>query len=157
MPCEEGAGGEQFRAEVQRFVRGFGLLDEGRTPCGKRRPTAEAHALMALLEASRRGEPLTHRGLAALLRVDKSNVTRLCQRLVEAGELEQTPGAEDARTRRLALTPRGARAARGLERASVERFDRLLAAVPPERRAALLDAFRALNAALAAETNEVEP
>jgi DNA-binding MarR family transcriptional regulator len=157
MSRDGGAESECLRAEVQRFVRGFGLLDEGRTPCGKRRPTPEAHALMALLDASRRGERLTHRELAALLRVDKSNVTRLCQRLVEAGELEQTPGAEDARTRRLALTPKGARAARGLERASAERFGRLFAAVPPDRRAPLLDAFRALNAALAEQNDEVEP
>jgi DNA-binding MarR family transcriptional regulator len=156
--ARDGCGdGELLRAEVQRFVRGFGLLDEGRTPCGKRRPTPEAHALMALLDASRRGEPLTHRELAALLHVDKSNVTRLCQRLVDAGELEQAPGVEDARTRRLALTPKGARAARGLERASAERFDRLLAAVAPGQRAALLDAFRALNVALAEQTPEAEP
>lgn len=157
MADEAGREGERLRAEVQRFVRGFGLLDEGRTPCGKRRSTAEAHALMAMLDASRRGTSLTHRELGVLLNIDKSNVTRLCQRLVDAGELAQKPGAEDARTRRLALTPKGVRAAGGLERASAERFGRLLAAIPCDRREPLLDAFRALNAALAAQTNEVEP
>ena len=152
MPADANA----LRAEVQRFVRGFGLLEGGRTPCGKRRPTPEAHALMALLEASRRGGAVTHRGLAALLNVDKSNVTRLCQRLVDAGELEQARGEGDARTRRLALTPKGVRAARGLERSSAERFERLLAAVPRPQRAPLLDGLRALNAALAEQTAEVK-
>lgn len=155
MARDAGGEGERLRAEVQRFVRGFGLLEEGRTPCGKRRSAPEAHALMALLDASRRGDSLAHRELATLLNVDKSNVTRLCQRLVDAGELEQAPG-EDARTRRLTLTPKGARAARGLERASAGRFERLLASVPPEQRAPLLEAFRALNAALAEQTDEVE-
>jgi DNA-binding MarR family transcriptional regulator len=157
MSRDDGGESERLRDEVQRFVRGFGLLDEGRTPCGKRRPTPEAHALMALLDASRQGAPLTHRDLAALLRIDKSNVTRLCQRLVDAGELEQAPGAEDGRTRRVALTPKGARAARGLERASAERFERLFAAIPSGQRAPLLDAFRALNEALAEQTSEVDP
>jgi DNA-binding MarR family transcriptional regulator len=156
MARDAGGESERLRAEVQRFVRGFGLLEEGRTPCGKRRPTPEAHALMALLDASHRNASLTHRELAALLNIDKSNVTRLCQRLVDAGELEQAPGAEDARTRRVALTPKGARAARGLEQASADRFERLLAAIPRGQRAPLLAAFRTLNEALAEQTDEVE-
>jgi YD repeat-containing protein len=58
-----------------------------------------------------------------VLGIDKSNVTRLCAEMVEAGHLVQAESLEDGRTWRLSLTPRGRRLAERVEDASRSRFE----------------------------------
>jgi DNA-binding MarR family transcriptional regulator len=105
---------------------------------------AHAHALMALLA---KGE-LSQQELGAELRIDKSNVARLCAKMVEVGHVEQKPSAEDGRSRIVSLTPPGKRLAREVEVASHRRFEALLAALPSARRAPLIAALEQLVAAI---------
>lgn len=141
---------EQLRAEVQRFVRGFGLLASDKTPCGTPITTSHAHALMVLLEHARALELPTQQQLGAALGIDKSNVARLCAKLERSGELEQRRSALDRRARLLVLTELGRRRAERVETASRERFSRILELLPSdERRGQVLEALKALNGAIA--------
>lgn len=72
-----------------------------------------------------RGE-LTQQELGAELCIDKSNVARLCAKMVHAGHAEQTAGVQDRRSRMVSLTSAGKRLAREVNSASRQRFGALL-------------------------------
>lgn len=148
---------ELLRTHVQGFVRGFGLLAEDRTPCGKSMSPREAHALMLLLERERAGNAPRQNDLGAVLGIDKSNVTRLVQRLEGAGRIDRAPSDADARARLLRLTPKGKRLAESLEAASRARFKALCARIPVARRKAVISALALLGAALTAELQGESP
>ncbi|WP_437807416.1 MarR family winged helix-turn-helix transcriptional regulator [Sorangium sp. So ce1078] len=144
----------ELRSEVRAFVRGFGLLDEERTPCGVRVAPREAHALTVLADAERAGVQLSQSELRRALGIDKSNVTRLIQRLREDGRVEQDVSEHDGRVRRLRLTSAGRRTAGRLEEQSLLRFQSILDAIPCEERAAVVRALHILNGALSRVTEE---
>lgn len=130
---------------MQTFVRDFGLLAQDATPCGKPLATSHAHALMILLDDTR---SLSQKDLADELGLDKSNVTRLCQKMEGEGQIEQVRGAEDARVRLLKLTVRGTKLAREIEQYSKDRFATLLKAVPASERARLFEGLELLSKAV---------
>lgn len=137
----------RLRAGVRGFVRRFGLLASDATPCGKPISVSHAHALSHLLE--RRGEPaITQQQLGAALGIDKSNVARLCARMERLGHVVQRVAPEDGRSRHLSLTPAGLRLAQAVERSSLARFSRLLAAIPEGERAGVVAALDVLGKAL---------
>lgn len=111
---------------MQRLFRRFGALAMEATPCGKPLPIAHAHALMVLLA---RGDA-TQQELGRELGIDKSNVARLCARMVEAGHVSQRQDDDDGRSRRVSLTTRGERLAREVDEASKARFGAILTALP---------------------------
>jgi DNA-binding MarR family transcriptional regulator len=143
-----GSPADELRSLVQRFIREIGLLAGDQTPCGKPLPVSHAHALMVLLEHRRAGRKPTQQELGRVLRIDKSNVARLCRKMERAGQLVQEQGREDGRTRLLVLTERGARLASSVEQASRQRFQQLIDAVGPERRETVLAGLALLNDAL---------
>jgi DNA-binding MarR family transcriptional regulator len=134
---------DELRRLMQLLFRRFGALAADATPCGKPLPMAHAHALMALA----RGE-MSQRELGRELCIDKSNVARLCARLVEAGHAEQRPGDSDGRSRRVSLTARGSRLAREVDAASGARFGTLLRALPTDSRDQVLEVLRHLVTAI---------
>jgi DNA-binding MarR family transcriptional regulator len=140
---------ERLRAAIHAFVRSFGLLAANQTPCGKPIPVSYAHALLYLLEAGRRDERPTQQRLGAVLRIDKSNVARLCARMAGAGHVSQRRAPDDGRSRLVTLTARGRRLAESVDRASRERFARLLGATPAPLRASLAASLEALATAAA--------
>jgi DNA-binding MarR family transcriptional regulator len=105
---------------------------------------AQAHALMIL----RAGGELSQQELGAELCIDKSNVARLCAKLVEEGHAVQRVCARDGRSRRVSLTLRGERLAREVDASSNARFLALLGALPVSRRASVLDTLNTLVGAL---------
>lgn len=129
---------------MQQLFRRFGALANEATPCGKPLAMAHAHALMILGE---RGT-LSQQALGGELCVDKSNVARLCARMVDAGHVVQQPGEHDGRSRQVSLTARGETLAREVEASSKARFGSLLARVPAARRAAVLEGLQHLVDAL---------
>jgi DNA-binding MarR family transcriptional regulator len=148
--------GEALRAALQRFVRSFGLLSSAQTPCGMPLALPHAHALMALLDRQGRGERSTQQDLVKVLGVDKSNVTRLCAKMVEAGHLTQAPSPDDGRAWCVSLTPKGLRIAERVQEASRARFSHLLAALPSDAaRIGVLRSLDLLNEAIA-ETRTME-
>lgn len=135
---------DELRRVMQRFFRRFGALAADSTPCGKPLSMAHAHALMVLLA---KGE-LSQQELGIELCIDKSNVARLCAKMVDAGHVKQRQCKEDGRSRRVFLTARGERLAREVEDASRARFGALLAGLPEARRGHVIEALQQLVAAL---------
>ncbi|MEZ4230197.1 MAG: MarR family winged helix-turn-helix transcriptional regulator [Polyangiaceae bacterium] len=119
----------QLRELMQVLFRRFGVLASDRTPCGQALPIAHAHALMVLLAS----QPLTQQQLGQALCIDKSNVTRLCQKLSSAGHIEQRVG-DDARQRLVRLTPSGKRLARQVDEASEFRFRAIIDSMSSHRK-----------------------
>jgi DNA-binding MarR family transcriptional regulator len=143
--------GDLLRASIQRFVRTFGLLDGDQTPCGVPLAPTHAHALAALLDRDRRETASTQQDLVKVLGIDKSNVARLCARMIEAGHLIHTESLEDGRVWRLSLTPKGRRLAERVEGASRSRFDHIVAALPSAAaRSAVIRSLDLLNEAISA-------
>ena len=141
----------QLRSRIQSFLRVFGALEEHETPCGEPLSVSHAHALMILRDTD---SGIRISDLGAELRVDKSNVSRLCVRMEEEEHVERRPCPEDGRAKRLHLTEEGAKLAERVEASSLRRFRRILDALPDARRDDLLLAFDALNTVLRREFNE---
>ena len=137
---------DELRRLMQRLVRRFGSLATDSTPCGKPMSMVQAHALMIL----RAEGEVSQQALGAALSIDKSNVARLCAKLVEDGHVHQRACEVDGRSRRVSLTARGQRLAGEVEASSGARFGALLAALPARRRAHVIEALQDLVDALAA-------
>jgi len=138
----------ELQASVQAFVRIFGLLVTKQTPCGKPVSPSIAHALMILLERESAGARTFQHELAELLALDRSSVQRLCARLESDGKITQESAPDDARTRRIRLTTSGQRMASNIQSASLQRFTRIVEAIPTAKRRPLLDALEVLTAAV---------
>jgi DNA-binding MarR family transcriptional regulator len=141
-------GTESLRGAILLFIRRFGLLETAQTPCGHPLSVSEAHALMILLAQNSAVERVTQKALGEALCIDKSNVSRLCRRLVAAGHVRSVPSAVDRRVRHVSLTDRGRTLARALDVSSRARFDALARALPSRSVAPVVDALSLLNAAL---------
>ncbi len=138
----------ELQTSIQAFVRSFGLLVTKQTPCGQPVSPSIAHALMALLDREEAGVATYQHELSELLGLDRSSIARLCSRLEADGRLKQEPAPDDARARLLRLTASGQRMAGNIRAASLERFTRIVDAIPVLKRQALLDAVKALTAAV---------
>jgi DNA-binding MarR family transcriptional regulator len=137
-------------SSLQQFVRRFGLLVTRRTPCGFPVSPSHAHALMLLLGRTRQGHTTLQSDLAGALGIDKSNVARLCERMVKAGHAVQTVPPDDGRSRVVALTVKGTRLAARIESGSRDRFSAVTASIPRHKRGAVIAALADLNAAVEA-------
>ncbi len=112
----------RLRDAVRCLVVAHGALEETRRPCGT--PLSIPHAY-ALLELLHHGAPMTVSELAAKLAIDRTNVSRLCVRMEEAGDLERAAHPDDGRARALRLTAKGRRVAQGVDDQSAQHFGRL--------------------------------
>jgi DNA-binding MarR family transcriptional regulator len=111
--------------------------------------------MMVLLETD---EGLRMSELGAELNIDASNVSRLCARMEEEGHVVRRPSPEDGRVKRVHLTDEGARLARRIDEASLERFERLAETLEQEgeERERVLDVLASLNNALHTAFHEEE-
>lgn len=112
----------QIQASFGDLVRALGLLRPDTTPCGQPMSISEAHAIGELHAAG----PLTQRGLADRLRLQKSTVSRLVDELCAKGLVERGANPLDRRSVLLELTPLGTTRAERLAAARQEHFGRLL-------------------------------
>jgi len=136
---------ERLRKLIQAFVRRFGLLVTRETPCGHPVSPSYAHALMVLLPSE--GD-VSQTELGDALGIDKSNVTRLCARMEDAGHVVQERRADDGRGRSVRLTGAGMKMARRIDQSSRERFARIVDAIDEGHRRSLFASLERLNAAL---------
>jgi DNA-binding MarR family transcriptional regulator len=88
--------------------------------------------------------------LAALLGVDASTVTRMCDRLVRDGLVLRRNERSDRRAVRVELSAQGAEVVEGVKARRREEFRALLQAIPADRRAGVVAALREIDAASAA-------
>jgi DNA-binding MarR family transcriptional regulator len=137
---------DELRRLVQRLFRRFGALASDATPCGMPLSIPHAHALMLLLGR----DELSQQELGGELCIDKSNVARLCAKMVAAGHVTQRPAEADGRSRLVSLTAKGTRVARQVESASTSRFGSLLRGLPEAARPGVLTALRHLLASVEA-------
>ena len=135
---------KELAAAMVALVRSFGLHRPDETPCGEPVPVAEAHALMDLAADG----PLNHGELAARLRLEKSTVSRLVRQLEKRKWIKRTSAAHDRRVIHIQLTPLGQAAAQRLADARHSKFDNLLAALPKQKRASILEAMSTLVRAM---------
>lgn len=112
----------RLRDAVRHLMVAHGALEEARRPCGT--PLSIPHAY-ALLELLHHGEPMTVSELAAKLAIDRTNVSRLCVRMEEAGDLDREAHPDDGRARALRLTSKGKRVAQTVDEQSAHHFGRL--------------------------------
>ncbi|MCS3731907.1 MarR family winged helix-turn-helix transcriptional regulator [Bradyrhizobium betae] len=94
---------DDIRAASRLMVRELGFMDA--TVAASDYPPSAVHTI---LEIGIRG-PLTSGELGDFLRLEKSSVSRLVRKLIDCGELRETPDELDARSKRLSLTAKGRR------------------------------------------------
>ncbi len=82
--------------------------------------------------------------LLDILRITKQSLARVLKDLLDAGYVEQRPGAADRRQRQLYPTEKGRRLALDLARLQSARFSRALASLPPGSRERAIDFFLAM-------------
>lgn len=110
----------KLRDSLRRLFVAHGCLDDATRPCGTPVAMPHAHALLELMSA-REGLRVTQ--LADRLSIDRTNVSRLCKRMEDAGELVREVDPEDARARRLVLTDDGQSLAERIDTASAAYFE----------------------------------
>ncbi len=87
---------------------------------------------------------LTQNELAQRLRLQKSTVSRLVSQLEHKHWLQRERDACDRRAVRLRLTDAGREIARATIAARTEKFERLVAAIPSDERAVVVETLRLL-------------
>src|SRR5579885_1930822 len=86
---------DDIRAASRQMVRELGFMDA--TVAGSDYPPSAVHTL---LEIGLRG-PMTAMQLAEFLHLEKSSVSRMVRKLIEAGELKEASDPRDARVKPL--------------------------------------------------------
>lgn len=116
------AEARQLRDAVRRLLVAHGTLQEVRRPCGTAMSISNAYALLELFDSD---EPMTVSLLAEKLAIDRTNVSRLCARMEEAGDLVRQAHPDDRRALALRLTTQGRKLARSVDESSAGHFARL--------------------------------
>jgi DNA-binding MarR family transcriptional regulator len=127
-------------AAVMGFVRDFGLLHPDQTPGGMPLTVAQAHAITQI--GANPG--ITQRNLGATLGLARATTSELVADLVARGWLTQTPSETDRRQRCLGLTAAGRRIHDDVAAVRRRLMDDLLAELPVEEQARLVDAVELL-------------
>ncbi|RXU67868.1 MarR family transcriptional regulator [Pseudomonas protegens] len=100
----------QLRQASRQMVRELGFMHS--TLAATDYPPSAVHALLEIGQ----GNALTASDLVTLLGLEKSSVSRLVRKLVEAGEIGEQADAQDARSKRLHLTAQGRQTLDGIDR-----------------------------------------
>ena len=94
---------DDIRAASRLMVRELGFMDA--TVAATNYPASAVHTI---LEIGIRG-PMNSGELCDFLRLEKSSVSRMVRKLIDCGELRETPDELDARSKLLSLTAKGRR------------------------------------------------
>ena len=150
---EEGVAepARQLRDATRRLMLAHGALNDGERPCGTPLPTPHAWALLELLQNG----PMTVTLLASRLRIDRTNVSRLCSRMESLGELERALH-QDKRARLVRLTESGERVGRAVDTSSAAHFQRVLEHLSAKSES-IIDALTVLTRAMTATSATAPP
>lgn len=105
-------------------------------------------AVHAIVEIGRHGA-LAAAQLAERLKLEKSSVSRMVRKLIEAGELRESPSAEDGRVKLLTLTARGRRTLAAIDAYGSQQVAKALAPLSAAERQAVECGLRTYAQALA--------
>jgi DNA-binding MarR family transcriptional regulator len=137
-----------LREQLRSLVRHLGLLEKSDAESGGVTLT-QCHALV---EIGRRGS-MNLNELAEVLGVDKSTMSRTINRLVDGGLATRALGDGDRRYVVIRLTESGRRFFEDTETGMADYYENVLARIPAQKRAQVLESLSLLNAALSAEGN----
>lgn len=146
------AAASAIRAEIVELLRNFGIESQRVSEV-----FAEAHgvhhtdlrALVAVLHAEQRGEPLTPGQLAAAVGLSSGATTALIDRLEVTGHLRRVRDDPDRRRVRLHYDPAGVALARGFFGPLGERSDEVMDRFTVEELKTVARFLEAMNATLA--------
>jgi DNA-binding MarR family transcriptional regulator/GNAT superfamily N-acetyltransferase len=102
-----------------------------------------------IVEIGDRGA-LTAGELVELLGLEKSTVSRMVRKLIEAGEIEEIPHEEDARSKKLRLTAQGKKTLRAIDSFARQRVDAALVYLTNEQQQAVSEGIANYAGALQA-------
>ncbi|VGO09134.1 Transcriptional regulator, MarR family / Acetyltransferase (GNAT) [plant metagenome] len=126
---------EDIRATSRALVRELGFMG-GRFAGTDLSPSA----VHALIEIERGG--LAARDLGARLRLEKSSVSRMVRKLIAAGDVMEAPDKQDARAKRLSLTPSGQQRVSAIHAYARQQVSDALARLQPGQDRAVLEGMR---------------
>ncbi|MEQ9886590.1 bifunctional helix-turn-helix transcriptional regulator/GNAT family N-acetyltransferase [Pectobacterium zantedeschiae] len=118
---------EEIRLASRRMVRELGFMNH--TLAATQYSPSVVHTL---LEVEAQGS-MTAAQLVQILGLEKSSVSRMLAKLVNVGELEESPSTEDARTKQLGLTAQGRETVRKINNYANERVIAALSKMDPLR------------------------
>ena len=136
---------EELRSQLQLLLRHLESFDDYETANGNPLPNSYAQALMVLLGFHHEDTSPTLSDLVELLNIDKSNVTRLCQRMRDAGHIDIVRDQRDRRAKRISLSSEGLALAQHVNASSVERFGTLIGSMHDAEKQRVLDSLILLN------------
>lgn len=135
---------EPIRDASRRLVRELGFMREGLA--GVDLPPSAVHALLEI-EAR---DGITAAELSDLLDLEKSSVSRMLRRLVDAGAVTEAPAATDGRTKPLSLTAQGQATVSAIHDFARRQVAGALERLAPASHGAVLDGLRLYADALSA-------
>lgn len=94
---------DDIRAASRLMVRELGFMDSKLAATDY--PPSAVHTILEIGI----GGPMTAMQLGQILHLEKSSISRLLRKLIASGELKETVDPDDARSKPLALTPKGRR------------------------------------------------
>lgn len=143
MTDETPSAAQRLREATRQLFLIHGALDQVKRPCGTPLSMPHAYALLELRQAG----AMSVSELSKRLSIDRTNVSRLCLRMQERGELVRGAHPRDGRAVLVHLTPKGEQAASAVDAASANHFQRVLASLGGDADA-VIDALDRLTDAL---------
>ncbi|GAA4333200.1 bifunctional helix-turn-helix transcriptional regulator/GNAT family N-acetyltransferase [Pigmentiphaga soli] len=134
---------DQIRAASRQIVRELGFMQS--TLAATRYPPSAVHAILEV-GARRR---MTAGQLADCLRLEKSSVSRMVRKLIDAGELKESVDDADGRIKWLALTAHGRRTRAAIESFARKQVAAALSRLAPAQQDEVAGGLAAYAAALA--------
>ena len=138
---------EEIRAASRSMAREWGFM--GGDFAGTDLSPSAVHALIEIEQGG-----MTARELGVRLRLEKSSVSRMLRKLVDAGDVSEEAGEEDGRVKRLLLTPAGERRVQAIHAYAGAQVANALRHLKTGQERTVLDGLRLYTAALGAATGE---
>ncbi len=135
---------DHIREASRRLVRELGFMQQ--TIAGSSLSLSAVHALIEIGAWSQ----ITARDLSAILRLEKSTVSRLLGALIQDGDVIETRDVDDSRIKRLALTAKGQSSLKNIERFARDQVSEALAPLETDAVDAILDGLDIYASALGA-------
>jgi DNA-binding MarR family transcriptional regulator len=149
---QEGGEPARLRAAIRGLVRRFGVSERADVSC-----CGVTVAQAAAVEALFGHGPMRLSDLGRRLGIAPSTLTRNLDRLVEGGLVVRQADGRDARAARVRLTAAGRRAALGVADREEDFARQVLARIPADRRAAVVESLGELLAAVRGATEACCP
>jgi DNA-binding MarR family transcriptional regulator/GNAT superfamily N-acetyltransferase len=138
---------EEIRTASRSMAREWGFM--GGEFAGTDLSPSAVHALIEIEHGG-----MTARDLGARLRLEKSSVSRMLSKLVEAGDVSEDAGEEDGRVKMLSLTPAGKRRVQAIHAYAGAQVTNALSHLKTGQERTVLEGLRLYTAALGAAAGE---